>query len=259
MRLPNEAGLRLAAGAVHAGQPPAPGERRLRRVRHVDHRQDVIDEAFEMHRDIGVAAADPPDAMGAEPRRVQKADLARACRLRDVEDADAGAERLLGLHRIRQRLAVVVGLAGILLHRPDIRAVDGEQDVAVDLQMVRAGVFRRGDKSDGLGIERIAHVDDGKAVAEHMADEGVPLVHDDLHAVRPAALIAARHEADVLGGCAGRRGSCGTDYQIAGPNWRGPARHRAGPGPAALTHARSARRRGDFVEASSAAPPAPTG
>ena len=223
--------LFLAAGAMHAGQPPAAGERRLCGVRHVDHRQHVVDEALEMHRDIGVAPADPPDAMGAEPGRIEKADLARRCRLRDVEHAHAGAERLLGLHGIRQRLGVVVGLAGILLHRPDIRAVDREQNVAVDLQMMRARVLRRGNEGDGLGVERIAHVHDRKAVAEHMADEGMALVHDDLHAVRPSALVAARQETDVLGagagqgsGHAGRLSNCRAE--LAGP---GPAARRTGP------------------------------
>ena len=65
--------------------------------------------------------------------------------------------------------------------------------------MMRAGVFRRRDEGDGLRLERIAHVDDGKTVAEHMADEGVAVVDDDLHAVGPAALIATRHETDVFG------------------------------------------------------------
>ena len=69
--------------------------------------------------------------------------------------------------------------------------------------MMRAGVLRRRDESDRLGMERIAHVDDGKAVAEHVADKGVTLVQDDLHAVRPSALIATRHETDIFGAGAG--------------------------------------------------------
>ena len=74
----------------------------------------------------------------------------------------------------------------------------------MNLQMVRAGVFRRGDESNGLRVQRIAHIHHRIAVAEHMADESVPLVQDDLHAVGPAALIVARQETDV--GCAG---ACG--------------------------------------------------
>ena len=127
---------RLAAGAVHPGQPPAPGQRRLGGVRHIDHRQGVIDEPFEMHRYIGVMAADPPDAMRAEAGHVEERDFARACRFRNVEDAQPSRERLFGLNRVYERLAVVVLLAGILLHRPDIRAIDREQNVAMDLQMV---------------------------------------------------------------------------------------------------------------------------
>jgi len=49
-----------------------------------------------------------------------------------------------------------------LLHCPDIRAVDDQKQVAVDLQMMRAGVRRRGDKGDGLGMKRVAYVDDGE-------------------------------------------------------------------------------------------------
>ena len=52
-------------------------------------------------------------------------------------------------------------------------------------------------------MERIAHVDDGITVAEHMPDKGVTLVQDDLHAVRPPALVATRHEADIFGARAG--------------------------------------------------------
>jgi len=42
--------------------------------------------------------------------------------------------------------------------------------------MMRAGVRRRGDKGDGLGMKRVAYVDDGESVTEHVADEGVPFV-----------------------------------------------------------------------------------
>src|SRR6185437_804492 len=75
---------------------------------------------------------------------------------------------------------------------------------AVNLQMVRAGIFRRRDESDSLGVERIAHVDDRIAVAEHMPDKNMAFVQYDLHAIEPAPLIATRDKADVLGGGAGR-------------------------------------------------------
>ena len=77
----------------------------------------------------------------------------------------------------------------------------------MNLQMVRPGVLRRGDESDGLRVQRVAHVDDRIAVAEHVADERVPLVQDNLHAVGPAALVAARQETDV--GCGG---TCGRTH-----------------------------------------------
>src|SRR5689334_7487878 len=99
-----------------------------------------------MHGDIGIAAANPPDSMGTEAGGVEKADLARLRRLRDVEYTYARAERLLGLHGVSERFAVVVGLARILLHGPDVRAVHGEQEVAVDLQMVRSGILRSGNE-----------------------------------------------------------------------------------------------------------------
>src|SRR3974390_3044984 len=44
----------------------------------------------------------------------------------------------------------------------------------------------------------MAHVDDGKAVAEHGADEGVALVQHCLRAVGPAALVAVADEADIF-------------------------------------------------------------
>jgi hypothetical protein len=73
----------------------------------------------------------------------------------------------------------------------------------VDLQMMRAGVFWRRDESSWFGVERIAHIDDRETVAEHMSDEGVAFMNDDLHAVRPAALIASRNKTDVFGARAG--------------------------------------------------------
>ncbi len=69
----------------------------------------------------------------------------------------------------------------------------------MDLQVVRPRVFRRGDERDRFRLERIAHIHDCKAVAEHMADERVAFVHDDLHAIGPAALVATRNETDVFG------------------------------------------------------------
>ena len=54
------------------------------------------------------------------------------------------------------------------------------------LQMKGARIGRRGEEIDRARVARVAHIDDGKAVAEHVADIGVALVHHDLHAVAVA-------------------------------------------------------------------------
>src|SRR5205809_1024127 len=115
-----------------------------------------------MHGYISIAPADPPNAMGAKTRDGKKRDFAWACRARDIEHAQARRERLLGPDRIDQRLGVIVLLAGVLLHCPDIRTVDGKQKVAMNLQMVRPGVLWRCDESHCFRVKRIAHLDDGK-------------------------------------------------------------------------------------------------
>ena len=74
----------------------------------------------------------------------------------------------------------------------------------MNLQMVRPGILRRGDEGDRFRVARIAHVHDRITITEHMADEGVSFVQDNLHAIGSAALVAARQEADV--GCGG---ACG--------------------------------------------------
>src|SRR5262249_19625593 len=75
--------------------------------------------------------------------------------------------------------------------------VDADQEVAVRLQVQRAGVGRGGDEVDGLRVLRIAHVDDGDAIAEAVADIGVAAMHHDLHAVAATALVAVTDELDV--------------------------------------------------------------
>src|SRR5262249_10589760 len=124
-----------------------------------------------MHGDIRVAAADPPDSMRAKAGGVEKSDLPRPRRLRDIEDAPAGVEWLFGLYGIRKRFAVVVGLARILLHGPDIRAIDREQDVAVNLKVVGAGILWSSDERHRGRLVRVANVDHRKSVAEHVADK----------------------------------------------------------------------------------------
>src|SRR4051812_39799142 len=72
--------------------------------------------------------------------------------------------------------------------------------------MVGARVRRTGQEIDRLRMLRIAHVDDGDAVAEAMADIGEAAMHHDLHAVAAAALVAVADELDVAG-CNGVHGS----------------------------------------------------
>src|SRR5262249_61856592 len=54
-----------------------------------------------------------------------------------------------------------------------------------------------GDEVDGLRVLRIAHVDDGDAVAEAEAHIGIATMHHDLHAVAAPALVAVTDELDV--------------------------------------------------------------
>ena len=54
--------VRLAGGAVHAGQPPFGDDLRLGDVLQVDNAQDVVGEAVEVRRDMGVAS--PPATTG---------------------------------------------------------------------------------------------------------------------------------------------------------------------------------------------------
>jgi len=45
-----------------------------------------------------------------------------------------------------------------LLHRPDIRAVDGEKNVVMDLQVMRPRVLWRRDERNRFRLKRVAHV-----------------------------------------------------------------------------------------------------
>ena len=68
------------------------------------------------------------------------------------------------------------------------------------LQMKGPRIGRRRDEVDRARVLGVAHIDDREAVAEHVADIGVALVHHDLHAVAASALVAAGDEIDVAGG-----------------------------------------------------------
>jgi hypothetical protein len=94
---------------------------------------------------------------------------------------------------------IVVGV-GIALQYPDIRRIDRQQQVVVGLQMKRTRIGRRRDEVDGLRLPGVADIGDGEAVAEHMADKGMALVHHDLHAVAATSLIGMADEFDVVRG-----------------------------------------------------------
>ena len=99
-----------------------------------------------------------------------------------------------------QRVARRAGEIGFLahLHGPHARAVDREQQIAVRLQMMRAGIRRAGEELHRLRLCRIAHVDDGDAVGKTVADIGEAAMHHELHAVAAAALVAVAEEFDVV-------------------------------------------------------------
>ncbi len=69
----------------------------------------------------------------------------------------------------------------------------------MNLKMVRAGILRRGDEGDCLRRLRVAHVNDRKAIGEHVPDIRIALMDDDLDTIQAAALVAARQKADILG------------------------------------------------------------
>src|SRR5689334_8068389 len=96
--LAERSGSDLAAGTIHSGQPPATGELRSRRIGHIDNRQSVVDEAFEMHRHVGMAATHPPYPVRAEAGHVQESDFARRGGIGYIEHTQTCGERLLGLH-----------------------------------------------------------------------------------------------------------------------------------------------------------------
>ena len=144
-------GRRLAAAGPHARQPELADHFRLGRLLHVDDDQDMVGKFRQMHRDIGVALADIPDAMRPQAAERQEGDLARRFRLRQIVDAQPAGELLTF-----ERVARGAGEIGLLahLHGPHARAIDRQQQVAVGLDMVRAGIRRAGQEIDRLRILR---------------------------------------------------------------------------------------------------------
>jgi hypothetical protein len=47
-------------------------------------------------------------------------------------------------------------------------------------------------------LARVAHIDDGITIAEHVSDKGMSLVQDDLHAIGFAALVTAGQEPNIF-------------------------------------------------------------
>src|SRR5262249_42745013 len=76
----------FASAPVHAREPPAARQFRPAGIRALNHRQCMIDEPLEMHRDVGITSADPPDTMRAKAWHCQERNFAWACRIGDVEN-----------------------------------------------------------------------------------------------------------------------------------------------------------------------------
>src|SRR4249919_425536 len=90
--LAERSGSNLATGAVHPGQPPATGQLRPRWIRHIDDRQSVVDEAFEVDRHVGVAASHPPYAVSAESGHMQECNFAWRGGIGHIENTQARRE-----------------------------------------------------------------------------------------------------------------------------------------------------------------------
>ncbi len=191
-------GRRLAGGGVHAGDPPAADLLRARRVRHVDDHQDVVGEAVEQRRGIGIAPADPPDAVQAETGHLHRADLSRIGRIGNVVDIHAGGVVLAALAE-----AAAVHLAGpavvflLRQQRPLICLLDAQQHVVGRLEVHAHGVRMHRHEVHRLRIARVAHVGDHHAASHPCADVCVAACHHHLDAVAAAALVGVADKFNV--------------------------------------------------------------
>ena len=188
---------RLAAGRPHPRQPEFADHMRPGRLRHVNDHQHMIGKFRQMHGDIGVAAADIPDAMRSQAAERQKRNFARRLAARNIIDAQAPG-KFLPFQCRRRRAGKIRFLAD--LHGPDAGAIDCEQEVLVRLQVMRACIRRAGEEIHRFGMLGIAHVDNGDAVGETMADIGVAAIDHHLNAVSAAALVGVAHKFDVPAG-----------------------------------------------------------
>ncbi len=174
----------------------------MRRVAHVDGHEHVVGEAVEQHRGISPAPAGVPDAMDAAAFDAHEADAARRLRLGNVVDREprAPVARALGFRGadgLAERAFVIGALVGEFGGREHVLGVDHQQQVVVRLKMDVPGIGRRGDVIHRARVLGVAHVDDRKALGEHVPDIGKAALHHHLHAVRPAALVAVADDAHV--------------------------------------------------------------
>jgi hypothetical protein len=155
----------------------------------------------EMDRGVGVAAADPPDAVRTDALDRHEADLARLVGPGNIVDPDPGGELdARALEPVGRRAAEIVLVATLeLLHGPDARRVHRKQQILVGLQVERSRARRAGDEIRDLRLLRVAHIERGDAVAEAVTDVGVAAMHHDLHAVAVPAHIGMADEPDAFG------------------------------------------------------------
>ena len=164
-------GRRLAAGRPLTRHPPAPDLLRPRRVLEVEDHDDIADVAFDLRRDVGVAAVEG-EAVHAVAGAAPEPDLLRLRRVGHVVDAKA------------DRLRHLLGGERRPLGTRRVLAVHQHQAIGdADLVGVDAGCGRH--VRDLARVFRIADIDDrGAGRLVDMADVGVVAIHHDL----PAAL-----------------------------------------------------------------------
>ena len=213
-------GGRLAGGAIHAGHPPTPHNFRFGDVLQVDHAQKVIGESVQMRGNRGIAPAGPPQAIDAQARHFEKGDFPHLGGARNIVNAETRPEFLAVGNTIGQRVLEIAADVVVGLHGDDIRAVGEQQQVAGNLQVMRAGIVSAGEEADGLELARIRRIQNRHAVAEHVADIKMLAVEHDLNAVRPSADIAVGEMTEALSDALRRNGA------ILRVRWRGSGRQR---------------------------------
>jgi len=105
--------------------------------------------------------------------------------------------RARGQH-LPDRPTVVGRLVGEGRRREQVHGVDHQQQPLGELQMQVPGARSGRQVGDRQGVARVADVEDGHTVAEHVTDVGVAVLHHDLDAVTAAALVGVAEQADVV-------------------------------------------------------------